>query len=179
MLTYPPFVGKCRASVFHLSGHALISPLRAGLVLAEPIQIAPSSPLSAPDLFATKSTICNSISFIHQAVAKTVTPERNLVVRKRQSLGQGLLYSSVPPSFPVEWNVDSSKPQNHDAVLLTAWMAGNRVGQKSHACAQTRVDFAASVFCPSVNYWAALDGRKEIGFVGEKRLELAQLSLLA
>jgi CHAT domain-containing protein len=142
-------------SVFHFAGHAIASPLRSGLVLAE---LDPN--LQRPRLVGAESFAARDLGALQLVVLSAchTNSEAEVGGSGTESLTDALLHAGVPHVLASRWNVDSRETSELMQQFYSHLLAGNNVADAIHAAQLALASHPASAH---PYYWAAFELRGE------------------
>jgi CHAT domain-containing protein/cytochrome c-type biogenesis protein CcmH/NrfG len=137
--------------VFHFAGHAISSPQRSGLVLAE---IDPE--IHVPRLVGAGSLRTAEIDSLQLAVlsACQTAGESAPGGSGTDNLVESLLHAGVPHVIASRWNVDSQGTAEFMKSLYSELLAGNSVSKSIH---KARLMLASQSLYAHPYYWAAFE----------------------
>ena len=147
--------GMRGSSVFHFAGHALSSPQRSGLVLAETDPDTHVSRLVRGESLSMSET--GSLQLAVLSACQTAG-ESAPSSPGTDNLVQSLLRAGVPHVVSSRWNVDSRETAEFMKQFYSEMLAGNSVSDSLH---KTRLGLASQLTYGHPYYWAAftLTGR--------------------
>ncbi|HXC43368.1 MAG TPA: CHAT domain-containing protein [Candidatus Dormibacteraeota bacterium] len=141
--------------VFHFAGHAISSPQRSGLLLAE---IDPDTQLSR--LLGADSFKARETGNLQLAVLSACETEKKAESGSSgtENLAQSLLHAGVPHVVASRWNVDSRETAEFMKNFYAELWTGNSVSNSIH---KARLTLASQSPYAHPYYWAAfaLTGR--------------------
>jgi CHAT domain-containing protein len=137
--------------VFHFAGHAVASPLRNGLVLAEFDPDTQYSRLIAAESLSSKET-----EHLQMAVLSAchTEPESQVGGSGTESLAQALLHAGVPHIIASRWNVDSNETAIFMKKFYNELLAGNDAANSIRAAELT---LASRPVSAHPYYWSAFE----------------------
>jgi CHAT domain-containing protein/tetratricopeptide (TPR) repeat protein len=139
------------AVVFHFAGHAVASPLRSGLVLAEDDPNTQYSRLIGPDSFASVETAQLQLAVLS---ACRTAADNQVAGSGIENLAQALLEAGVPHVVASRWNVDSSETAKFMNRFYTQLLAGDDVVSSMHTAQLALVSRSESAH---PYYWSAFE----------------------
>jgi len=139
------------AFVFHFAGHAIASPQRSGLLLAE---LDPGTKLSRLITAETFST--NEVADLQLAVLSACHTDTESEVGDSgtESLVESLLRARVPHVVASRWNVDSRETAVFMTEFYARLLAGSDVANSVHSA---QLAMAAHRVSAHPYYWAAFE----------------------
>jgi len=139
------------AVVFHFAGHAIASPQRNGLVLAE---LDPATQRSR--LVATGSLSLSETADLQLVVLSACHTEGETQVGSSgtESLAESLLRAGVPHVVATRWNVDSNITAEFMKQFYKRLLAGSDTAEAIH---KTRLTLASQRVSAHPYYWAAFE----------------------
>jgi CHAT domain-containing protein len=140
-------------SVFHFAGHAITSPQRSGLVLADIDPDTRLSRLISAGTFAAKETSALQLAVLS---ACHTEGETQVGASGTESLAESLLYAGVPHVVASRWNVDSRETAEFMKEFYARLLAGSDVADAMHAAELVLASQATSAH---PYYWAAFELR--------------------
>jgi len=142
-------------SVFHFAGHAIASPLRSGLVLAEL-----DSDFQHPRLVGAESFPARDVGTLQLVVLSAchTNGEGEVGGSGTESLTDALLHAGVPHVIASRWNVDSRETAELMQQFYSHLLAGSDVANAMHAAELALASHPASAH---PYYWAAFELRGE------------------
>ncbi len=141
--------------VFHFAGHAVASPLRSGLVLAELDPDFQRSQLVSAESFAAKET--GALQLVVLSACHT-NGEAKVGSSGTETLTEALLHAGVPHVIASRWNVDSRETAELMEKFYSHLLAGSDVANAMHTAQLALASNPASVH---PYYWAAFELRGE------------------
>jgi tetratricopeptide (TPR) repeat protein len=138
-------------SVFHFAGHAITSPQRSGLVLADIDPDTRLSRLIGAGSFAEKETSALQLAVLS---ACHTEGETELGTSGTESLAESFLSAGVPHVVASLWNVDSSQTSEFMKEFYAHLIAGSDVSDAVHT-AKLALAFRPASAHPY--YWAAFE----------------------
>jgi CHAT domain-containing protein len=138
-------------AVFHFAGHAVASPLRSGLVLAE---LDPNTQRSR--LIGGESLGRSEIDHLQLAVLSAchTGAERGIGGSGTETLAEALLHAGVPHVVASRWNVDSSQTANFMKQFYARLLAGDDAASSMRAA---RLALAGQQASSHPYYWSAFE----------------------
>jgi CHAT domain-containing protein/tetratricopeptide (TPR) repeat protein len=143
-------------AVFHFAGHAVASPQRSGLVLAE---LDPNT--RRPRLFAADDVVPTETSSLVLAILSACDTgiEAQAGDSATETLVQALLHSGVPHVVASRWNVDSSETAKFMQQFYIQLLSGHSVANSMRSAQLALVSRPSSAH---PYYWSAfeLEGKR-------------------
>jgi CHAT domain-containing protein len=138
------------ANLFHFAGHAIASPQRSGLVLAE---VDPRTHRSR--LIGAMSLTPRETDALQLAVLSACHSEGETQIGSgTQSLAESLLNAGVPHVVASRWNVDSRETAEFMKQFYARLLAGSDVVDALHTA---QLDLAVQPASAHPYYWSAFE----------------------
>jgi len=137
------------SAVFHFAGHAISSPQRSGLVLAETDSDTHLSRLVSAESLSTTETESLQLAVLSacQTVAESAPGSSGT-----DNLVESLLRAGVPHVIASRWNVDSRETAEFMKAFYAELLTGNDVSNSIH---KARLTLASQSPYAHPYYWAA------------------------